>query len=194
MRLFVAIALPEDVRDRLAALQHGVPGARWVAPENLHLTLRFIGEVDGHQAQDIDAALTGVHVPSFPLTLAGVGHFGCNAKTRSLWAGVEAGEPLKRLQAKVEQALQRAGVEPKGGKFKPHVTLARFKSNPGARLYDYLSRHALFRTQPFMAEHFVLYSSFLSQSGAIYRAEADYDLTRAPMAAGAPGEVSHGGS
>lgn len=186
MRLFVAIALPEDIRDRLAALQSGVPGARWVAPENLHLTLRFIGEVDGRQASDIDAALTAVNTPSFPLTLAGIDSFGAGNKVRSLWARAEPSEPLKRLQAKVEQALQRAGQAAEGRKFKPHVTLARFSGGTAnARIYDYLSRQALFRAPPFEVSEFVLYSSFLSQSGAIYRAEAEYDLSRPILSAAA---------
>lgn len=184
MRLFVAIALPEDIRDRLAALQSGVPGARWVAPENLHLTLRFVGEVDGRQARDIDAALAGVSTPSFPLTLAGVDSFGAGAKIRSLWARAEPSEPLKRLQSKVEQALQRAGQAAEGRKFKPHVTLARFNGNTASgRVYDYVSHQALFRAPPFEVTEFVLFSSFLSQSGAIYRAEAEYPLSRTPLGA-----------
>lgn len=188
MRLFVAIALPEEIRERLSALQHGIPGARWVRPENLHLTLRFIGEVDGRQAQDIDAALAAVRSPGFSVTLAEVGRFGANAKVRALWVGMQTSEPLKRLHAKVEQALQRAGLEPEGRKFRPHVTLARFNGNPRGRLYDYLARHALFRAEPFVAEEFVLYSSFLSQGGAIYRAEAEYPLASIPIGAAALGD------
>jgi len=178
MRLFVAIALPDEIRERLSALQSGLPGARWVAEENLHLTLRFIGEVDGRQAQDIDAALTGVHMPSFSVALAGLDSFGAGPKIRSLWARVEPNEPLKRLQAKIEQAVQRAGAPAEGRKFKPHVTLARFNGgNPGARVCDYLALHGLFRVPPFEVNEFVLFSSFLSQSGAIYRAEAQYPLS-----------------
>ena len=176
MRLFVAIAIPDDQRARLACLEQGLPGARWVAPENLHLTLRFIGEVDGRQASDIDAALSSVRAPAFPMTLAGVGHFGNGAKPRALWVGAEAGEPLIRLQSKIEQAVQRAGLPAEGRKFKAHITLARFRSNPGRRLYDYLSSHALFRGAPFMVEEFVLVSSVLGQGGSSYRAEASYPL------------------
>lgn len=186
MRLFVAIAIPDDERARLARLQSGLPGARWVAPENLHLTLRFIGEVDGRQAGDIDAALSTVRVPAFPMTLAGIGHFGNGAKTRALWVGVEAGEPLTRLQAKIEQALQRAGLAPEGRKFKAHVTLARFGSSPGRRLCDYLSSCAMFRGAPFMVEEFALVSSVLGQGGSSYRAEASYPLTRGHETVPAP--------
>jgi 2'-5' RNA ligase len=176
MRLFVAIAIPEQERERLASLEQGVPGARWVPAENLHLTLRFIGEVDGRQAHDIDDALSNIRAPAFPMSLAGVGHFGNGGKPRALWVGVEAGEPLARLHAKVEQALQRAGLPPEGRKFKPHVSLARFNGNPGRRLYDYISNHSLYRGTPFVADAFVLYSSVLGQGGSSYRAEATYPL------------------
>lgn len=176
MRLFVAIDLPADLRERLAALLDRIPGARWVAPENLHLTLRFIGEADGAQAQDIDAALTGLRAESFPVTLAGLGRFGNETKPRALWVGVEANPALERLQAKIEQALRRAGLPPEGRKFKPHVTLARFKTGSNARLRDYLEAHARFRAEAFEVRNIVLYSSFLSPNGAIHTPEAAYPL------------------
>jgi 2'-5' RNA ligase len=176
MRLFIAIALPEDLRTRLAALATGLPGARWVSEDNLHLSLRFLGELDGGAAADVDAALAGVRAPGFELVLEGVSHFGEGRNLRALWAGVRPSPELKRLQAKIEQAVVRAGQPPEKRKFKPHVTLARFKSNPGAKLQSYLAEHALLRSEPFPVEAFTLYSSFLSASGAIYRAEAEYPL------------------
>ncbi len=176
MRLFVALSLPADLRERLCGLCSGLPGARWVAPESMHLTLRFIGEVDGRDAEDIDAALSGIHFPRFPLTLAGVGDFGDGKRLRSVWAGVEANEMLERLQSKVEQAVQRAGQPPEKRKFKPHVTLARFKSHPGDRLESYFTERALFRCRPFEVTDFTLYSSYLAHEGAIYSPEAVYPL------------------
>jgi 2'-5' RNA ligase len=176
MRLFVALPLPDDLRARLAGMAGGVPNARWVAPENLHLTLRFIGEADGAQARDVDAALTRISVPAFSLSLAGVDHFGAGEKVRSLWAGVDESAELSRLHGKIEHALQQAGLPPEGRKFKAHVTLARFKRNPGAKLYTFLAHHALFRGTPFAVREFVLYSSFLSHNGAIYSPEASYAL------------------
>ncbi len=176
MRLFIAIALPEDLRARLAALGNGLPGARWVSEENLHLSLRFLGELDGGEAADVDAALAGVRVPGFELGLEGISHFGKGRNLRALWVGVRPNPALMRLQAKIEQAAIRAGQPPEKRKFKPHVTLARFKSNPGGKLQSYLAEHALFRTEPFPVDGFTLYSSFLSASGAIYRPEADYPL------------------
>lgn len=178
MRLFVAIALPDEQRARLAKLASGLPRARWVAEENLHLTLRFLGELDGNEAGDVDAALAGIRMPRFELQLEGVSHFGEGRKLRSLWAGIQANSALVRLRDKVEQAVVRAGLAPEKRKFKPHVTLARFKSNPGVKLYDFLAEYALFRAEPFKVESFTLYSSFLSANGAIYRPEAEYRLER----------------
>ena len=176
MRLFLALSLPAPLRDRLAALCTGVPGARWVAPENLHLTLRFIGEVDGSQARDLDTALAQVRTARLAVTLAGVDRFGSGRKLRALWVGVESNPELDRLYRKLDHAVRGAGLAPEGRKFKPHVTLARFKGDPGRRLHDYLVHHAIFRAEAFEARDFVLYSSFLSHGGAIYTAEAAYPL------------------
>ncbi len=177
MRLFVAIALPEDLRARLAGLQQGVPAARWVDPDNLHLTLRFIGEADGIEAQDLDAALVQVRAARFDLTLAGVDRFGQGRKSRALWVGVVPVPELDRLRHKVERAVQAAGFAPEGRKFKPHVTLARLKGDPGYRLHDHLAHHADFRAESFEVRAFVLYSSLLTQAGAIYTPERVYPLS-----------------
>lgn len=181
MRLFIALALPEEVRERLALLEEGLPNARWVAPESRHLTLRFVGEVDGPQAADLDDALSALDLPEFELTLRGLGTFDEGRRLRSLWVGVEPNEALQRLQAKVETAAQRAGLPPERRKFKPHVTLARFRENPAEhRLQHYLAAHGLFRCGPFPVEEFVLFSSLLAHSGAIYSPEAVYPLERVP--------------
>ncbi len=181
MRLFVALALPEDVRTRLATLAGGIPNARWVAPENLHLTLRFIGELDDAQAGDVDAALAQVTAPAFTLRLTGVDRFGAGDKIRSIWAGVDDCTELSHLHGKIEHALQRSGLPAEGRKFKAHVTLARFKRsssapNSSARVQEFLAHHALFRSETFVARELVLFSSFLSHNGAIYRPEARYAL------------------
>ncbi|MDE0255518.1 MAG: RNA 2',3'-cyclic phosphodiesterase, partial [Rhodospirillaceae bacterium] len=108
LRLFVGLELPEDLRDTLAMLERGIPGARWIESDNYHITLRFIGEVAEDQAEDIDSALAGVQAAPFALSLASVGHFGKLRKARSVWAGVEANEALDRLQAGVGSAIVRA--------------------------------------------------------------------------------------
>ena len=177
IRLFVALELPEAVRSRLSMLQGGVPGARWSTDEQLHLTLRFIGEVDDHVAHDIDDALAGIHAPAFALELAGVGEFG-GKNPRALWAGVRASEPLLHLQKKVETALQRIGLPAEERKFSPHVTLARLRSAPHEKIVQFLTHHALFASGPFQVDLFVLFSSHLGSGGSVYHAERTYALTR----------------
>ena len=176
MRLFIAIALPDTVKERLSTLQRGLKEARWISSENLHLTLRFLGEMDGREAGDVDAALTTLRSDSFSLTLAGIDHFGDGRKIRALWTGVVEAEPVMRLQAKVERIVQLAGRAPEARKFKPHVTLARFKKSPGDALADYLQRNALFRCESFPVTEVVLFSSLLTREGSLYRPEARYPL------------------
>ena len=179
IRLFVAIELPEDVRERLAALCSGVLGARWVARENMHISLRFIGEVDEARSEDIALALSAVSAPAFDLSLGGVGRFGNGSAARVLWAEVEKNPALFHLQGKVESALVRAGLDPEGRKFAPHVTLARLKGAPRSRVEAFIADNGLFRARTFAVERFVLFSSFLSRSGAIYTPEAVYPLHQA---------------
>lgn len=176
IRLFVGLELPEDMRQRLAGLGGGVPGARWVAPESLHLTVRFIGEVDEGRFEDIQVALARVKAPAFDLTLAGVATFGKAKKPHTLFVGVARNASLSALHAKVDRALVSAGLDPESRKYSPHVTLARLKDAAAPRLVGYLSAHALFRSAPQRIGHFVLFSSFLSKSGAIYKPEVHYPL------------------
>ena len=175
LRLFVALAIPDAVAETLWPLQAGVPGARWQKREQLHLTLRFIGEVDGHQAAAIDDVLVAIAAPSFPLALKAVGSFG-GRTPRDLWAGVAPSEALLHLQRKIESALQRIGLEPEPRKFVPHVTLARLKAAQGPVVADYLSDHARYRSPEFPVESFCLYSSKLSSDGSIYCVEREYAL------------------
>ena len=178
-RLFIALSLPDEVRDRLSAISGGVPGARWLEPENLHLTLRFLGEVDNGLARDIDDALHQIDAPPFELTLTGLGVFTEGKRLiTSIWAGVESNDTLKRLQAKVEQAAVRAGLPPERRKFKPHVTLARGRIENTPKLETFMTGHALLHVDAIPVESFTLYSSHLHQSGASYSAEVTYPLKR----------------
>ena len=177
VRLFVAIDLPEPVKDRLGGLCAGVPGARWVSREQIHLTLRFIGEVDNGLFSDIADELAGVAVEPFPLRLRGVGHFPPRGQPKVLWAGVEDGAPVARLHNKIEARLQRLGMPPDRRKFSAHVTLARLKNTRIGRVRDYLAQHGLFAAESFPVSGFHLYSSRLGAAGAIHRIEASYALT-----------------
>ena len=175
MRLFTALTLPDDIARPLMLLQAGVPGARWQKREQLHLTLRFIGEVDGALATMIDDALAMIAAPGFDLELKGVGSFG-GKNPRDLWTGVAPCEPLLRLNRKIESALQRIGLEPEARKYTPHVTLARLKHAPAGAVADYLTDHALYASKPFAVTSFALYSSKLTSDGSIYRIEKEYAL------------------
>ncbi|MGA3304431.1 MAG: RNA 2',3'-cyclic phosphodiesterase [Stellaceae bacterium] len=172
LRLFVGIGLPPEQKLALSLIASGLPEAKWVDPGNYHLTLRFIGEVGESVASDADAALAGIRARRFSLALAGVGHFG----TRMLWAGIEKNPELMQLQAKIETALIRAGLEPEGRRYAPHVSLARLIGAPGPKLTGYLSRHALFRAAPFAVDRFALVASYLTKAGPIYEDQAEYEL------------------
>ena len=176
LRLFVGLGLPETLRDTLAMLERGIPGARWIEADNYHVTLRFIGEVPEDRAEDIDSALAAVRASAFALSLAGVGHFGKLRKARSVWAGVEANEMLTRLRAGVESAVVRAGLPAEARKFRPHVTLARIGGETGHHVANFLSEHGDFRAPPFEVRDFVLYESRLTRHGAMYRALRRYSL------------------
>jgi 2'-5' RNA ligase len=180
LRLFVAIGLPEAVRLRLAALERGVPGARWLPPDNLHLTLRFIGEVNEGLAEDAASALANVRAPAFEITLAGVGHFGPLKRAHSVWAGVEPCALLGRLHHNIESALVRAGFRPEGRKFRPHVTLARVRGETGHHLANFLAEHSTYRDGPVSVTGFSLFVSHLTRNGAIYEAAETYPLSGAP--------------
>ncbi len=178
MRLFVALPLPQAIRKTLASLCAGLPGARWVPPENMHVTLRFLGELSGDVIDDVDAALSGISAPAFSLALGGVGHFGNGARPRAIWAGVARDPALFHLHDKIESAVVRAGLAPDRQKFTPHVTLSRPKGTSIPKLQDYLSAHSLFRSDPWEVSRFTLFSSFLAHTNAIYREESRYPLLR----------------
>lgn len=175
-RLFVAAELPAEVRARLAGLGGGVPGAKWVPPENLHLTLRFIGEVAVPEVADIMAALAQVRGAPMDVTLAEVGHYGPAARARVLWVGVERNPALVQLRDRIESSLVRAGIEPEQRKFSPHITLARLKRAPARRIRDFVEARNLFRAGPFRVDRFVLFSSLLGGENSVHRVEADYPL------------------
>lgn len=176
IRLFVALELPEPVRTRLAGLSGGVPGARWTESETMHLTIRFIGEVEPPAVPEIDEALASVRAPGFDLVLTGVGHFGQGRKARVLWAGVERNDALAHLNQKVESALVRAGLPPEERRFSPHVTLARLKDASPDRLARFMEERASFRTEPFAVRHFTLFESRPGKGGPVYEPLQDYPL------------------
>ncbi len=176
MRLFVALELPQEARTRLTRLATGLPGARWLPPENYHLTLRFLGEMPGHRAEELDGALAALRGRGFALHLSGVGVFEKAGRPQALWAGVERNPQLDHLQAKIETAVQRVGFEPERRRFTPHVTVARLDNAPPGKLAEWVQAHNLLRADPVAVEHFTLFSSRLGKDGAVYTPEVEYGL------------------
>lgn len=176
MRLFVGIALTEAARAALGRLAGGIRGARWLEPQNLHLTLYFAGEIEPGTAEDLDAALTMVEAPAFELTLSGIGVFERRGRVHAAWAGVAAERALTYLKERIDGALAQAGFEPEHRKFKPHVTLARMKNVPVADVTPWLEIHGAFAAEPYEVAAFHLYRSHLGRAGAHYEPLVDYPL------------------
>ena len=176
MRLFVALDLPHTLRTRLSWMSGGLQGARWVPPENYHVTLRFIGEVPAWRAEEIDLALAAISATGFDLQLSGVGTFEKGGKVLSLWVGVERNKALEHLQSKIETAMQRAGLDSERRRFNPHITLARVDSVPAHKVAEWVQGRNLFRSDTVPFEHFTLFRSRLGKEQAIYDAEVEYPL------------------
>ena len=175
MRLFVALPLPLQVAQNIMLIQGGVPGARWLSREQLHLTLRFIGEVDGRDAAMLDDALAAIKAPAFDLQLHGVGQFG-NKQPHSVWTGARKSEALEHLQRKVDTAIRRVGQPQDAHKFAPHITVGRLRNPDGSKLIAWLTHNALFTSEVFWVDAFCLYSSRLTSDGSIYAVEREYAL------------------
>jgi len=177
-RLFIAIDLPQEIKKELARICFGLPGARWVPEEQLHLTLRFIGAVEGGIFRDIKEVLAAVRAEAFSLRLAGLGHFPPRRSPKVLWVGIERNERLVSLRKKVEAVLLRAGLQPDRRKFSAHITLARLKNTPLVKVVDFMAVNGLFESLPFAVTDFFLYSSVLTPKGAIHRIEEAYLLEK----------------
>jgi 2'-5' RNA ligase len=176
LRLFAGLALPDDLRSRLAVLQGGIDGARWVASENMHITLRFIGEVDEITAEEIDGALSRLTASPLNIALSGAGRFNSWNKPRAVWVGVEKTPDLMALQEKVDRAIINIGLPPEGRKYMPHVTLARMKNARAQHTQNWVAANDPFLAAPFVAREVVLYESRLGRAGAYYSPVAIYPL------------------
>lgn len=181
-RLFVAVEIPDTVKERLEEIAYGLPGAVWTPPDHYHLTLRFIGEVGEETLADIGSALSTLKARSFTLAVKDLGFFPPRGEPQVLWAGLARSEALLRLRNKVESALVRMGQEPEGRKFSPHITLAKLRGTPAAKLAGYLQAHALFGAGDFPVTEFSLFSSILTPDGALHRLERTYGLEGLPEA------------
>ena len=175
-RLFVAIDPPEEIKSRLTEICFGLPGAKWVDPEQMHITLKFIGEVDGAVLREAREALEAITLGPFEVVVKGVGFFPPRGQPQLIWAGVENNERLVQLRNKVESTLVRAGLKPERRKFAPHIRLANVKETPPGRMVNYLGQYSLLKLSPFEVTEFRLYSSFLSSERAIHEVDTVYPL------------------
>lgn len=175
-RLFVAIRPPETVRDQLIDAMDDSPALRWVGDEQLHLTLRFIGEVERPLANDLAAGLARIRFPAFDLRVKGVGRFE-QRSGGALWAGVEPRASVAELAAKVERACVAAGLEPERRAFHPHITLARWNRRNAEAVAAFERRHADLASEPFPVDRFILFESHLSRHGPHYEEVANFPLT-----------------
>jgi 2'-5' RNA ligase len=177
-RLFTGLEIPDAIGQQLSMLRGGLPGARWIDPENYHVTLRFIGDVDDALAHEAASALGRIRRPAFDLRFQGLTSFG-GRKPRAVIAEATTPQALMELQAEQERLLRRIGLEPEGRKYIPHVTLARLRDSSSRDVADYLAARGLFRTPEFKVERFVLFSSRNSTGGGPYVVEAAYPLSGA---------------
>jgi len=174
-RLFVAIDLPEEMRGQVSSLYYGFPKTRWTPSEQLHLTLRFIGEVDGLLFRQIVDNLETLEFSPFTLQFNGLGYFPPRRHPNILWVGVSKNEALTRLQRRLETRLVKIGLEPERRKFHPHLTIARLSPSTSlAKLADYLALNGAFTLPPFTIKEFHLYSSQLTRQGAHHQVEATF--------------------
>lgn len=176
IRLFAAIAVPEDIAEPLQAHMHGLDSARWRPLEALHITLRFFGDVAEPMADDIDSELSMIADRPFALTLETVGAFGEGRDIHAVWAGVEESEPLRHLHGKCESAARRAGMNAETRAYRPHVTLAYLKRPAPEAVARWIQDNNLLRSLPFGVDRFGLYSSHQTSEGSRYRLEREYRL------------------
>jgi len=172
-RLFTGVEIPPEIGEALSSLRGGLPGARWVDPENYHLTLRFIGDVDDVTAHEVASLLGRVKRGTFELRMQGIISFG-GRKPRAVVATVSPERALLDVQAEHERLMQRMGLEPEGRKYTPHVTLARLRDSSSNQVAEYLATRGFFRTSSFRVSRFVLFSSRASVGGGPYVVEAAY--------------------
>jgi len=174
-RLFTAIELPVALTERLASLRVPLAGARWIEPEDMHITLRFAGDIDNRAADEFRAALDAVDEPAFELRLSDFGTFG-GREPRVLWAGIQANPWLETLARANDRAARVAGLAPEKHPFRPHVTLARLRGTRPEAVARVLEALGSFRSEPFSVDRFVLLSSRPQVGGGPYVAEAAFPL------------------
>ncbi len=176
IRLFAAIAVPEDIGEPLTRRMYGLDGARWRPLEALHITLRFFGDVQPRVAEDLDIELATIARPAFGLELDGVGAFGEGQEIHAVWAGVAQSDPLHGLAGKCETAARRAGLQGESRAYRPHVTMAYLRRPDPAAVAAWLEANSLLKSPVFAVDRFGLYSSHQTSEGSRYVLEREYRL------------------
>lgn len=171
-RLFVSLDLPESLRHALSQLDPGIRGVCWLRPEQIHLTLSFLGNVEAAAAAVLRERLALIHFGGFFLPITGMGTFPQKGKPNVIWAGVGAGHPhLFQLYKRVQEAALGAGLEPDLRSFHPHVTIARCKEVSAEAIRPFLKKHADYSGGLIRIESFSLYSSIPGPFGSDYTRE-----------------------
>ncbi len=178
VRLFTALHVPEHIAETLQRRQTGLPGAKWRPLEQLHITLAFYGDANERQADDLASELVRAEGRgAIELELNGVGAFGDNHRSHTIWAGVKASEPLNQLAARCKAAGDRAGLPPERREYRPHVTMAYLKPHVDPdRVGAWITNHNMLASPPIRFDRFGLYSSVLTEHGSIYTLEREYYL------------------
>ncbi|MEG3153255.1 RNA 2',3'-cyclic phosphodiesterase, partial [Sphingomonas sp. ZT3P38] len=172
----VALRPPWPIRERLLSMMGGVTGARWQEDDQLHITLRFVGAVETHVAEDVAAILGSVRHPPLDLRLYGCGMFDTRGRPNAIWAGVAPRDALVALHRKIDATLIRAGLVPERRSYTPHITLSRLPGSAG-QVDRFLAEHAGLSSDIFRVDHMILYDSSPGRGGAAYEPIARYPLT-----------------
>ena len=175
LRLFAAIEIPLTHRTRLALVEAPLPGAKWIDREDLHLTLRFAGDIDNRVASDFADFLAGIDIAPFPVRITGLGAFGGH-EPRSIHAEVDGGERLEALHRATDRAARSAGIAAEPRAYKPHISLARLRGVSPETVAHFLGSRGRFDLEPFTVDRFVLFSARPKVGGGPYVVEETFGL------------------
>ncbi len=177
MRLFIAVPLPDTVTDQFADLQQPIDWLRWQDRNQLHITLKFLGETDPERVPEINQNLSQIQLPAFSMTIKGFGYFPKDKQPRVLWSGIDNNQSLQKLQQSVEQTCTDIGFDAEGRPFKPHITIARIDGGSKRDVMSFINQHKKFSIPDVPVDEFVLYESKLSSEGATHIRKKSFNLT-----------------
>lgn len=174
-RLFTGLKIPEQLADELSLLRGGIYGARWIEPDDYHITLSFIGDIDSVTADEVVLELETIHASPFSVRISGFDSFGSKS-SRAIFASIETSPDLNKLQKAQDSLLRRMGISMQSRKYVPHITLARSSQAKQSDITQYLSVHGGFTSEPFEISQFILFSAKGSIGGGPYHSEVVYEF------------------